>query len=405
MRFSRNVTSAYVDLSSLTDEDVRTDILTENNGLLLLNSKCPLNIANVHEDSIASERPTFAIDPSCVVKDGRVVYTFQLGGKNDLDTIHSFYLYFQSGAKVCMNDFDSLKVYHKSEDKDLFLCETISREFFAVWFRTFKQGLDNDDVVYLPIFLNRHNLSYYSCVKHFFLTLEVSFAISDPVSQEDYSQSVYLSYRTKAIRYTQRENIVKQFDNNNMYYIYDAIFDMVGKKKWISMDSYYRFETDIRLSKPFHRLSDLFVVLCRKSGAVEERDKEIVQKLSVFYEETLVFDLPAKMAESLLSPVKPHVRGSKQNTFAPEIISIYYLPFSTTQSLFESYVTRPYVNTSKIGFIALQIETDRTKVYNKDLYEICICYMSPNNLCYKQVLILSFRNYVTNKRLNRLTNK
>jgi len=420
--FMMNPSASFVDLATYGHE-FSSDLITGEKEITYLPQLYTevesFNKLKKEELFLYTERPMLAEADEVIICDKKedkkeeeqtsiVKYKFQVKKVYELTT--HFSIYFTNTTKLNIDNIVDIKVYtidkSKTEDKEVkIVYETISREFIKCWFDLFHQSssyichTSSTSEFYLPIFLNRYNLPFYNTTERSPLTIEITFKTNSSLDVVD-KNLLYFYYKGLIISNKDRQSIKTKITTTPHYYFYDSIQDLTfgylkSSKKWISCNQskYYknRIMIDLRFEEPFHRLSDLFIVVRKgnnksKNEVVEEeysnkvnnKNDILFKSFSIYYEETCLYRIPSNLCGTLLSPVLKKSNPSRNFSFANEIIGTYYLPFSSYITVGEEYSVRPYTNTKGVANMSLAIELiDGIITSDLDDYEVCLCYMSP----------------------------
>ncbi len=412
-----NPTSSYIELAANYDDFVKDESLTtksKNNYLIenFLNDENNMN--NLESDvlktdnliKVQSEKPYISLYTNINV-DNKIEYEFKCC--RNVDSIFDFYLYIPEHSKLTLDDILSIEVYTLSTENDKTVFEEISREFLVCWNRIFKQSIPTEPLkgirFYLPIFLNRNKLKYYffhdqsnsnsnlTSIKNnlnFKITFENN--LNKNNNTIDTNLDLYLYYQTCIYSKIIISSLSKKYQSKNYYYYFDRVCDYTKtnqiesiESKWFKLDKIDNIkgsfiDINVRMDEPFHRLTDLFILLRYKcdNNNNNNNNKRIIKSFELFLEETICFRLPAEMCQNLLNPIfeTSTTNSTLEYTFGKEIKEVYYIPFSSKIELFKEYNPRSYFNTKSTGSIFFRTEFEKIDNLN-DTYEISLCYMSP----------------------------
>lgn len=309
-----------------------------------------------------AERQTFSECTRKEITQDTEVYTFHLS--KDYSISHTFTLY-DPEDETCILDFLELRLFSSSRGETT-VYEAISREFLACWIRLFKQKVvTQTGECLLPIFLNRFLLHHYT---EWLPPLTFEFTFKKSAKE----RNPLLCYRGQSLfagnRSVYRNVLIKE----PFYYFYDGISEISRYKKWIPLE---KEETPIYLSysnvsEPFHRMSDLYIVV-RNTGT----STTVIKKIEFYTESSPMFSYDTKLLSSVFSPVDKwkhtYQPTDLELSFAPEISEVYYLPFSSVNHPFEEYNPRPYFNTQGVANFTIKLMSEESKG------EVSLCYLSP----------------------------
>lgn len=303
-----------------------------------------------------TEIPVFLHPSTSVTHKNTIVYSFIL--PKDFSISHTFSLYIKNYPDFLLG-FQHLRI----KCKDI-IYEDISREFLACWIRLFKQpSFTHTGEYLLPIFLNRYSLSYYT---DWLPELTFEFAFS----QVEYSPEINLCYRGQQL-FAKDKREITPFFTKDIYYFYDSIQTY---NTWIKMEYPDTYIYLSGLNEPFHRISDLFIVVIRENTLIKPSD--IIESVSFYIESAEYMTISEKHT---LSPVHKwkytYIPNALESRFAPEISEIWYLPFSTIHTLYMEYTPRPYFNTRGVANFSLKLNIH--KDVNVSDYKMCLRYISP----------------------------
>lgn len=403
MNFISNLTSASVDLSCYS-QDLAIDnklnksnyiidnFLEDNNNI----SEIVYSLENVKK--LVVERPHIQHSEDVKIDNENKIVEYTFECSKLIDSIYELSLYFFSENIISLDDILKIQVFSlpsvQSVDKkkvDMNLLEEISREFLACWFVLFKQRRIKKEL-FLPIFLNRYNLYYYNLRKYEKCTqsqliIKLQFQYNSNFKIDDYKNAILLYYRTQLFSNSFKKNLEQVYQKNSKdyYMYYDRVCDYSNpnseNKKWFNLKSNY---TTIDIGKNFneqlHRISDIFLVVRYKNwnSLNKKENKKVVEFISAYFEETMIFKFPSDICGNLISPISKNSDTNNNQSlipFAPEIKELYYLPFSSSTTLFKEYVPRSYLCLD--GIANMSILMDINKEVNEENFELCLIYISP----------------------------
>ena len=345
-----NTTSAFIDMAAHVDDDYKNYIFTQFENVNSVN-KLNKNIG------FCTDRPSiFKADKAEDFGDN-VVYTFTI--PDTLDSAREFTFLFGNGIAK-MDTFCWAKVYKK----DMECMEKISKEFLACWEQSFGERVLSKDGMefYIPFFMNRNNILISAFDKISFC-LKFDKKIDQVVSHDD----IWISYRGIIQTNQQRKNYRSKY-SDEMWMFYDGV--MEKDNKWVSMENVKNNHFEMYLSpgkEPFHRLSDLFLMVRSKDGF---EYLEPIKSISVLAEETLLFQYPGWMCKSVIQPVaKKSVRIDKKDDK-----NVYYIPFSSENRLYEEWRPRGYINLANMTNLRVSVQIPEGVDYSN--LEICVMSIS-----------------------------
>ncbi len=405
-----NPTSAFVDLACYSQDLSKDETLKTNTMHTFLpenflkdddnlNTLFDSNIIDTNKlINITSEKPYIQKYDNSKINESNdtIEYTFKCC--HNVDSIYDFSLYFSQNLKC--DDIVKIEVYtttttttnkdenNKEQMDEVKILEEISKEFLVCWNRLFYQPINSNGMFYLPIFLNRYKLHYYNLysdtVNKKYLNIKVVIKQNSIITDTD----LYLCYKTQLYSNKVLSVLQEKIKSKEHFYYYDRICDYsfyrLSEKKWMNIkcENKNSKTIDLRFNEPCHRLSDLFIIF-KSTTASTTNSVKLVKSFSLYYEETLSFKLPGEVCGTLISPLSysdkiKYSNDNKDELFAPEIKEVYYIPFSSSVTLFEEYKPRSYTNTSGMANMAFVINfNEKLDECILEQYEVCLCYMSP----------------------------
>jgi len=334
------------------------------------NVKSVNKIEKNHPHGGYTERQVFSTVTSTKCTLDTEVYTFKLSKEYSIS--HTFSLYDPSDPYLFL-DFLQLQVYSKKKGEERVVYETISRESLSCWIRLFKQHtITLSGECLLPIFLNRSRLNHYT---EWLPQLVFEFTFK----KNSRSRSPLLCYRGRVLFARHRSEYATVF-SEPIYYFYDCISDVTRCKKWTPLEKEITSIYLAAFSEGIHRMSDLFIIVRNMGTTTTTRDK-CIKRIDFYAESSLLFTYDTQLLSTIVSPVdkwkSTHSPTTLEGLFAPEITEVYYLPFSTISTPFETYIPRPYFNTQGVANFTVQLITHDNYVGE---CEVSLCYLSPTQI-------------------------